>query len=99
MSLAVFVLLAAIFLGGLSGMQAKTEEQQIKLLADALHRAAVSCFAIEGQYPASVQYILDNYGVVYDENKYIIVYQVFASNIAPTIQVLPIGAGGDEASL
>lgn len=91
-SLLLFVLIALIFIMTLNRMETRTADQQTQLLEDALRRAAVTCYAIEGRYPPSVGYIVDNYSVVVDEEKYIVSYDAFASNIMPSIAVLIKGA-------
>ena len=46
------------------------------------------CYAIEGSYPESLQYLKDNYGLTYDEEKYFIDYQVLGSNILPDVTII-----------
>ena len=48
----------------------------------------VHCYAIEGSYPESLQYLKDNYGLTYDEEKYFIDYQVLGSNILPDVTII-----------
>ena len=62
----------------------------MKILQDAVLRATVQCYAIEGMYPPDVQYLEDNYGVVYDHDRFIVHYEVFASNILPDITVVDL---------
>lgn len=58
------------------------------LLEDVLRRTAVACYAAEGFYPPDVDYMRRNYGLTYDEDKYAVYYDVFASNLMPDITVL-----------
>ncbi len=88
------LLFAAIVFGimaGLTNMQQRGGDQQAKLLKDALRRAAVSCYAVEGRYPPTLEYIKENYGVVVNDEKFIVRYVAFAENIMPTIRVLEQG--------
>lgn len=66
------------------GRQAEGKQQ----LEDALRRTAVSCYALEGFYPPSVDYMREHYALQYDEETYIVRYEVFASNLMPDITVL-----------
>lgn len=59
-----------------------------ELLEDVLRRTAVACYASEGFYPPDVDYMLEHYGLQYDAEKYVIRYEVFASNLMPDITVL-----------
>ena len=60
-------------------------------LASAIRQAAVTCYAIEGRYPESLAYIMDNYGVVIEYDQFVVQYDVFAENVMPVIRVLEIG--------
>jgi len=61
--------------------------EKYNILADAIDRSAVQCYAIEGFYPPDIEYLEDNYGLVVDYDKYVISYSVFASNIMPEVEV------------
>ncbi len=54
----------------------------------ALRRAAVACYAAEGIYPPTLDYLKQHYGVQIDENRYAVFYEVFADNLMPDITVL-----------
>ena len=58
------------------------------MLEKALNRASVQCYAIEGRYPPSIQYIKDNYGVYIDERQFNVFYNAYGSNIMPDIDVI-----------
>lgn len=69
----------------LSNRESSTE---LSLVKDAVRNAAVTCYAVEGSYPASLSYLQAHYGLQYDANRYLVVYDAFASNLMPDIQVL-----------
>ena len=54
----------------------------------AVRRAAVSCYALEGAYPASYEDLKERTGVAVDESRYAVFYEIFASNIMPEITVV-----------
>jgi len=56
----------------------------------ALNRAAVACYAIEGAYPPSVEYLIENYRIRVNTAKYAVKYELYASNLMPSITVLEI---------
>lgn len=89
----LFALLVLVFLLGLNAVSGKTEQQQAAFLEDTVHRAIITCFAIEGRYPASFDYLAENYGIwsIINNDKFIISYNAFASNIYPDVAVLRIG--------
>ena len=65
----------------------KSDEENYKILSDAIIRSAVQCYAIEGFYPPDIEYLENNYGLLVDHNKYFVSYNVFASNIIPEVQI------------
>lgn len=83
-----FSALFLLFLSGLSSISKTTQAQQQASLAAAIRRSAVHCYATEGTYPASLSYLKEHYGIRYDEKKYLVDYEVFASNLMPEITVI-----------
>ena len=58
-----------------------------ELVEDAVRRAALTCYAVEGAYPPGLEYLRENYGLAYDEEQYFVIYDAFASNLMPEIRV------------
>jgi len=71
----------------------KTNEMELISIQRSISQAAAFCYAAEGTYPPSLQYLQENYGIYIDTNNYIVHYEVFASNIFPEILVFRIGEG------
>ena len=57
----------------------------------ALRRAAVACYAAEGVYPPTLDYLTEHYGVQIRQDRYAVFYDVFADNLMPEITVLDLG--------
>ena len=91
LSVLVFIGIVALMWGGLSETEQRGGVEQARLLKDALRRASASCYANEGRYPPTLDYILQNYGVVVNEDKFVVTYSAFAQNIMPTINVVERG--------
>lgn len=91
-SLAVSLGLTVCVLGcGVWGLRSagKAERaESARVLEDSIRRAAVSCYAVEGRYPDSLDYLTENYGVYVDETDFVVYYEVFASNIMPDVTVI-----------
>ena len=85
---------AVILLFGtaVNGAAKKADDSSASTLEKAIRRAAVQCYAIEGFYPPEVDYLIDRYGIITDDTKYIVSYTAFASNNLPSIKVKIIGA-------
>ena len=86
------LLLAAGLVGGfhlaLTGLEQDRQQEDLQLLQDALSRTATACYASEGFYPPDVAYMQRHYGLTYDEERYTVIYDRFASNLMPDITVL-----------
>lgn len=74
-----------IFLG-LNNTETSLKEDELIRLKDSIMKAAINCYAIEGFYPADIDYLKDNYGLIIDD-RYNVFYEVQASNIMPNISV------------
>lgn len=57
-------------------------------LKHAIVQSANQCYAIEGSYPYSLEYLENNYGLVVNHDDYSITYEVFADNVAPSVVVV-----------
>jgi len=89
-SVLILVLAAALFAAALSRLDSGRQEQGQQQLEEAVRRSAVSCYALEGCYPPSADYLRQHYGLSYDQNRYSIQYTLFASNLMPDITVLDL---------
>ena len=88
---AVFLLVLALLFCSLYRIDTRTDERQLDQLQSAIKRACVTCFAVEGRYPPSIDYLTEHYGVSVDEARYIVRYDRFADNVIPQIVVLVRG--------
>ena len=88
----VAVLAAAVLLVNRIDSAQGTAETDI--VRDAVKNAALTCYAVEGAYPDSVEYLREHYRLAYDEDRYMITYDAFASNMIPDIWVTEKGATG-----
>lgn len=85
------LLAAACLFGGvqLYGLVTRDmDEQAAAALRQAVVDAAVQCYAVEGKYPESLDKLEEEYGVQINHARFIVTYEVFASNQLPDITVL-----------
>ena len=87
----VLVILVYIGIGSIGNTQ---DEKQMDIAQDAIIKAAVQCYALESQFPPSLDYLVQNYGLTLDEDKYVYHYRAIGSNMMPEIQVFPKTGGG-----
>lgn len=69
-------------------IHASLREQAAGNLHDRIVETANQCYAIEGAYPISLQYLEDKYGLVIDYDDYSVSYDIYATNIAPKVKVV-----------
>lgn len=87
----VFIVLLVCALWAASGTYAHAAHEQGALaLRESILRMADQCYAIEGAYPASLGYLRTRYGLSVDADAYDVTYEIFASNVAPTVVVRPL---------
>ncbi|QHI71832.1 hypothetical protein [Aminipila terrae] len=87
LSIAAFICAVGVFIYAVNAVSQRSDTEGAKALQQAIQRASVQCYAIEGRYPASVDYLVENYGVQIDKDKYAVFYEGFASNVMPDITV------------
>ena len=91
--LVAIVLVVAALIAGLyfawGTITQSMREQGAYSVRNSILEAARQCCAIEGSYPPSLEYLEENYGLVVNHADYIITYDVFAENIAPTVVAVP----------
>ncbi len=90
LSVAACLLMVAAFAAAALSFAGKAGAKEEETLYRAVTRASVQCYAIEGRYPPSVDYLEENYGVNIDRNRYNVFYNGFASNVMPEITIIPI---------
>lgn len=64
-------------------------EQGAASVRDAVLRAAAQCCAIEGSYPHTLRHLEQHYGLTVNHDDYVVIYEAYASNVAPSVVVTP----------
>ena len=65
-----------------------SDAEGLRIAQEAIERAVVSCYSLEGVYPATYEDLKARSGLAIDEDKYIVFYDIFASNIRPSVTVM-----------
>ena len=73
---------------GLDEASAGSDAEGLRIAERSITRSVINCYASEGKYPPSFEYLKEHYGISIDENKYIVHYEIFAENFMPDITVL-----------
>lgn len=83
------ILVVGLVAFGVVAMEESTRQQGAASIRETILSSALQCCAIEGAYPQSLQYLVDNYGLAINEDDYSITYEAFASNVMPSVVVVP----------
>ncbi len=94
LSVLLFCLIVGCFSLGISAVSDKTDAQELRTLEQAINRGVVRCYSIEGSYPESLDYLKENYGLSYDEDRFFVDYQILGSNLMPDITIIEREGGG-----
>ena len=81
-----FVVIAMVYVGIIQAGDA-SEAEGIRLLEEALMRVAVHSYAVSGYFPESLAYIEEHFAVYIDRTRFIVHYDIFATNMLPDIRV------------
>lgn len=84
----ILLAVLAFVLTAVANLEQGKQAQDIRQLEQVLSRTAVACYAVEGAYPPNVAYMQEHYGLTYDETRYQVHYELFASNFMPEITVM-----------
>lgn len=58
------------------------------LLEQALEKSIAQCYALEGSYPVSLEYLIAHYGLIYNEEHFYIDYRYIGGNLWPDITII-----------
>ena len=90
------ILLMILLLGGVwmlvSRVDTAQSGAQTQFVYDAVRNAALTCYAVEGAYPEDVEYLRQNYGLAYDQDRYMVSYDAAMGNMVPVIYVTEVEA-------
>lgn len=79
---------AALLLVSVGNVSRGSADKGRERLEEAIRRSAVTCYATEGVYPPTLDYLEEHYGLQVDRARYTVHYDVFAENLMPDITVL-----------
>jgi len=77
----------ALIVFGLQTMNASTKSLSKKSLESAMYRGIMECYALEGAYPKSLEYLEENYHVIYDHSAFKVDYTVITYNVMPNFTI------------
>ena len=88
LGVALFAGIAVWMVRGVQDAARLSDTEGLRLAQEAIERAVISCYSLEGVYPATYEDLKAKSGLAIDEEKYIVIYEIFASNIRPSVIVM-----------
>lgn len=88
LGLLLFAAVAVWMVRGVQQAAQVSDQEGLRMAQEAVERAVVSCYSLEGVYPATYEDLKAKSGLAIDEEKYIVFYDIFASNIRPSVTVV-----------
>jgi hypothetical protein len=89
-SIIIFVAVIVVFLCGVSMLSNSSALDDKTILEEAVKKDIAHCYAVEGTYPPSVEYMEEHYGLNYDKEHYIIDYEMIGANIYPSYMIVEV---------
>ena len=89
-SIVIFMVFFVFFYYGISSVSQTSTAEEKQSLETALKHAVVHCYSTEGNYPESLDYLVEHYGITYDAAKFFIDYRPVAANIMPDITIISL---------
>ena len=85
---AIMSIMTLVIVFGILHFAMTNKSRSIDEIETTINGMISQCYALEGSYPADLQYLVEHYGLVLDESKYFYHYEIVASNIKPDIKVV-----------
>lgn len=98
--LLMLTLVGVLFFTGINATSAETLKKEQQALEQALENGAVRTYALTGRYPESLDQILNDYHITYDQNRFVVEYTPNGANLLPAISVISLSdsfSSGKEA--
>jgi hypothetical protein len=87
----IFFVLALLWLGAGSLLVSRSvNAQELTHLTRTIRRYAVQCYALEGRYPPTLEYLVARYGLTLDRSRYVYHYRALGANLMPQIAVFAL---------
>ena len=84
----LILIVAAVLLAAAGSRSSKDMSHEAVLsIREAVERAALQCYAVEGAYPSDLAYLQENYGLSVNTRDFYIHYDAFACNLPPDVRV------------
>ncbi len=81
------IVISVVYFGVIESDNSAKQESRDQL-EGALQTAMTQCYSVEGEYPPTLQYLVENYNIYIDHGKYNVHYIYEGANIRPDILIM-----------
>lgn len=86
LGIVLLLLIAAIY-----SVQYNKQKIREETIEQMIHDKALDCYILEGAYPPNIEYLIKNYGLLINQNDFVIDYKLIGQNVPPVIKVVATG--------
>lgn len=83
LQLGLFLSILMMFAYGFNATQKKVTQEDLERVKQAVQKAALECYSIEGSYPSSLSYLEEHYGLYLQKDRYTVTYLYDSGNVMP----------------
>ena len=84
----IMVIVLGVFVLFSNSMTSTNVAREKEILQNAIDRSVTQCYALEGVYPANLEYLEENYGLIYNKKQFFVDYQYIGGNLRPDITII-----------
>ena len=88
-TIALFIALIVLFNYGINNLTQANEDEALEAVRNAVTRAAIQFYALEGRFPPHLEYLEERFGLQLDHERFEIIYSAFGANVMPQIFITP----------
>ena len=86
-AIVIFIVIITIAVISINSVGQSTEKESLAITENSIRRAMITCYAQEGRYPESIEYLKENYQLHISDD-YDVYYDIFAGNIMRDVRVV-----------
>ena len=84
----LLILVLGVFVTFSNSFTSSNLAHEKEILSNALNRSITQCYALEGSYPVSLEYLKEHYGLTYNEDHFYVDYQYLGGNLRPDVTII-----------
>ena len=83
----IMVFIVAFVVYGTVTTANTADQEGLRIAERAINRNVMQCYALEGAYPPSMEYLEENYAMDIDKDRFIVIYTYRGTNVIPQIVI------------